>query len=124
MTVYNFSVFLSLIFLFTVHETDMQKPKLSNYANHCKPNNGKESLLGRFEDIWKFKDNDDPHERYYKDVIERDKMVKIEQEIRNIVDDLMRSELELLQAAFDKDRAFKGKKGKKPQKVSAQKFCI
>lgn len=71
----------------------------------------------RFEDMWKFKDDpDNPHERYYKDIIEREKMVKIEQEIRNIVDEIMRSELELLQAAFDKDRAFKGKKSKKPQK--------
>ncbi|XP_049877843.1 dynein regulatory complex protein 11 [Pectinophora gossypiella] len=70
-----------------------------------------------FEDIWKFKDDpDNTHERYYKDMIEREKMVKIEQEIRNIVDEMMRSELELLQAAFDKDRAHKGKKAKKPQK--------
>ncbi|XP_028031398.1 dynein regulatory complex protein 11 [Bombyx mandarina] len=70
-----------------------------------------------FEDIWKFKDDaDNPHERYYKDMIEREKMVKIEHEIRNVVDEMMRSELELLQAAFDKDRAHKGKKSKKPQK--------
>ncbi|KAG6454726.1 hypothetical protein O3G_MSEX008840 [Manduca sexta] len=70
-----------------------------------------------FEDIWKFKpDADDTHERYHKDMIEREKMVKIEQEIRNVVDEMMRSELELLQAAFDRDRAHKGKKAKKPQK--------
>ncbi|XP_063367172.1 dynein regulatory complex protein 11 [Cydia amplana] len=70
-----------------------------------------------FEDIWKFKDDaDNPHERYYKDMIEREKMVKIEQEIRNIVDEMMRNELEQLQAAFDRDRAHKGKKAKKPQK--------
>ncbi|KAJ0173492.1 hypothetical protein K1T71_010641 [Dendrolimus kikuchii] len=70
-----------------------------------------------YEDIWKYKDDaDNPHERHYKDMIERDKMVKIEQEIRNIVDEMMRNELELLQAAFDKDRAHKGKKAKKPQK--------
>ncbi|KAF9794649.1 hypothetical protein SFRURICE_016450 [Spodoptera frugiperda] len=70
-----------------------------------------------YEDIWKFKeDADNPHERYYKDMIEREKMVKIEQEIRNIVDELMRSELELLQAAYDRDRAQKGKKSKKQQK--------
>lgn len=55
-------------------------------------------------------------------MIERDKMVNLEQEIRNIVDELMRSELELLQAAFDKDRAFKGKKSKKPQKKVKTKF--
>lgn len=49
-------------------------------------------------------------------MIEREKMVKIEQEIRNIVDEMMRNELELLQAAFDRDRAQKGKKSKKQQK--------
>ncbi|CAB3249419.1 unnamed protein product [Arctia plantaginis] len=70
-----------------------------------------------YEDIWKYKDDaDNPHERYYKDMIEREKMVKIEQEIRNVVDEMMRSELELLQAAYDRDRAQKGKKAKKPQK--------
>ncbi|RVE53881.1 hypothetical protein evm_001543 [Chilo suppressalis] len=70
-----------------------------------------------FEDIWKFKDDiDNPHERYYKDMIEREKMVKIEQEIRNIVDEMMRNELELLQAAFNRDMAAKGKKVKKQQK--------
>uniref|UniRef100_A0A2A4JLN3 ATPase AAA-type core domain-containing protein n=1 Tax=Heliothis virescens TaxID=7102 RepID=A0A2A4JLN3_HELVI len=70
-----------------------------------------------YEDIWKFKeDADNPHERYYKGMIEREKMVKIEQEIRNIVDEMMRSELELLQAAYDRDRAQKGKKSKKQQK--------
>ncbi|CAG9789481.1 unnamed protein product [Diatraea saccharalis] len=70
-----------------------------------------------FEDIWKFKDDiDNPHERYYKDMIEREKIVKIEQEIRNIVDEMMRNELELLQAAFNRDMASKGKKVKKQQK--------
>lgn len=51
-------------------------------------------------------------------MIEREKMVKIEQEIRNTVDEVMRSELEILQAAYDRDRGHKGKKAKKPQKVS------
>ncbi|CAH2094784.1 unnamed protein product [Euphydryas editha] len=69
-----------------------------------------------YEDIWKFRDDEIQHEKYDKDMIEREKMLKIEQEIRNIVDELMRSELELLQAAFDRDRAHKGKKSKKPQK--------
>ncbi|CAG5004942.1 unnamed protein product [Parnassius apollo] len=70
-----------------------------------------------FEDTWKYKDdNYENRERYYKDIIESEKMVKIEQEIRNNVDEVMRSELELLQAAFDRDRSHKGKKAKKPQK--------
>lgn len=63
------------------------------------------------------------HETYHLDMIERDKMGKLEVEIRVIVDEMMRSELELLQAAFDRDRAHKGKKSKKPQKkVSISKF--
>ncbi|KAG7297756.1 hypothetical protein JYU34_018480, partial [Plutella xylostella] len=70
-----------------------------------------------FEDIWKHKEDCENHnERYYKYMIEREKMVKLETEVRNIVDELMRSELELLQGAFDRDRAHKGKKAKKPQK--------
>ncbi|XP_014355655.2 IQ and AAA domain-containing protein 1-like [Papilio machaon] len=69
-----------------------------------------------FEDMWKFRDDYSDHERYQKDIIEREKMVLLEQEMRNMVDEMMRSELDLLQAAFDKDRAHKGKKAKKPQK--------
>ncbi|XP_038206918.1 IQ and AAA domain-containing protein 1-like [Zerene cesonia] len=70
-----------------------------------------------YEDIWKYReDEDDLHEKYDAEMIEREKMAKIEQEIRNTVDDLMRTELDLLQAAFDRDRAHKGKKSKKPQK--------
>nr|XP_026494217.1 IQ and AAA domain-containing protein 1-like isoform X1 [Vanessa tameamea] len=70
-----------------------------------------------YEDIWKYRDDEViQHEEYDKDMIERDKMLKIEQEIRNILDEMMRNELELLQAAFDRDRAHKGKKAKKPQK--------
>ncbi|XP_069360695.1 IQ and AAA domain-containing protein 1-like [Maniola hyperantus] len=70
-----------------------------------------------YEDIWKYRDDEVKHdEKCDKDMIEREKMIKIEQEIRNIVDDMMRSELELLQAALDRDRAHKGKKAKKPQK--------
>lgn len=57
-------------------------------------------------------------------MIERDKMVKIEAEIRNVVDEVMRNELELLQAAFDRDKCHKGKKSKKPQKkVKFISFC-
>lgn len=57
-------------------------------------------------------------------MIEREKMVKIEQEIRNVVDEMMRNELELLQAAYDKDKAVKGKKSKKPQKKVKYVFFL
>ncbi|XP_032521307.2 IQ and AAA domain-containing protein 1-like [Danaus plexippus] len=70
-----------------------------------------------YEDIWKFRDDgNNQNEKYDSDMVEREKMLKVEQEIRNIVDETMRSELELLQAALDRDRAHKGKKSKKPQK--------
>ncbi|XP_050664581.1 IQ and AAA domain-containing protein 1-like [Leptidea sinapis] len=70
-----------------------------------------------YEDIWKFRDvEDDIHEMFDKEMIEREKLGKIEQEIRNDVDEMMRGELDLIQAAFDRDRAHKGKKAKKPQK--------
>lgn len=65
--------------------------------------------------MWKFRDDYDD-QRYQRDIIEREKLVLLEQEIRNMVDEMMRNELDLLQAAFDKDRAHKGKKSKKPQK--------
>lgn len=76
-----------------------------------------ELLSYRYEDIWKFRDDgNNQNEKYDSDMVEREKMLKVEQEIRNIVDETMRSELELLQAALDRDRAHKGKKSKKPQK--------
>lgn len=42
---------------------------------------------------------------------------ELEQEIRHIVDDTMRQELEQLQAALDRDRAVRGKKSKKNNKT-------
>lgn len=44
------------------------------------------------------------------------KYSEVEGELRKVVDDMMRQELELLQAAFDRDRAQKGKKSKKGAK--------
>lgn len=45
-----------------------------------------------------------------------DKYAEVELEIRKVVDDMMRQELEILQAALDRDRAQKGKKAKKSTK--------
>lgn len=45
-----------------------------------------------------------------------EKYNEVEAELRKVVDDLMRQELELLQAALDRDRATKGKKAKKSSK--------
>lgn len=53
---------------------------------------------------------------HYEDMIYGDKYNEVEAELRKVVDDMMRQELELLQAALDRDRAQKGKKSKKSNK--------
>lgn len=53
---------------------------------------------------------------YYKNMIYTDKYAEAEGELRVVVDDLMRQELELLQAALERDRSLKGKKSKKNAK--------
>lgn len=49
-------------------------------------------------------------------MIYSDKYAELEHELRVVIDELMRRELDQLQAAFDRDRAVKGKKSKKSQK--------
>lgn len=49
-------------------------------------------------------------------MIYTDKYAEVEQQLRKVIDDMMRQELELLQAALDRDRAQKGKKSKKASK--------
>lgn len=53
---------------------------------------------------------------YYKNMIYTDKYAEAERELRVVIDDLMRQELELLQAALERDRSQKGKKSKKASK--------
>lgn len=71
----------------------------------------------RFNDVWKEKDeSNNLKQKHYEDMIFAEKSSEMELELRKVVDDMMRQELELLQAALDRDRALKGKKAKKSTK--------
>lgn len=73
--------------------------------------------IDEYNEVWKNKDETENFKQtYYEDMVFSDKYSEIENELRKIVDDIMRNELDLLQAALDKDRAAKGKKTKKGAK--------
>ncbi|XP_050294675.1 dynein regulatory complex protein 11 [Anthonomus grandis grandis] len=64
-----------------------------------------------YDEIWRSKNESaNPRQHPYTDMIEHDQMTEMENELRKIVDEMMRAELMLLQEAFDKDRGHKGKK--------------
>ncbi|KAI4472154.1 hypothetical protein MML48_1g18424 [Holotrichia oblita] len=66
-----------------------------------------------YDDVWKNKDeSSNPRQYHYAEIIEKEQMAGMEGELRKIVDDMMRAELQLLQEAFDRDRGTKGKKQK------------
>jgi hypothetical protein len=68
----------------------------------------------RYNDIWRNKDeSSNLKQQHYADMIYVDKYSEVEMELRRLVDEMMRHELDLLQVALDKDRAAKGKKVKK-----------
>jgi SpoVK/Ycf46/Vps4 family AAA+-type ATPase len=70
--------------------------------------------IEEFNDVWKIKDESQNLKQLpYGDMIQDEKFAEVEQKLRKIVDDMMRSELNLLQQALDRDRAAKGKKAKK-----------
>lgn len=70
-----------------------------------------------YDEIWKDKDEtNNPYQYPYEDIIENEQMLRLENELRKIVDDMMRNELQLLQDAYDRDRGHKGKKPKKASK--------
>ncbi|KAF5278089.1 hypothetical protein FQR65_LT03605 [Abscondita terminalis] len=70
-----------------------------------------------YDELWKNKDESmNPKQYHYGDIIYNEQMNSMENELRKVVDDMMRAELLLLQEAFDKDRGFKGKKQKKASK--------
>lgn len=74
-------------------------------------------FLYRFNEVWCGKDESaNAKQIHYDDMIYADKFNEVELELRKIVDDMMRQELEMLQAALDRDRAQKGKKAKKSSK--------
>ncbi|KAG5885212.1 hypothetical protein JTB14_012235 [Gonioctena quinquepunctata] len=64
-----------------------------------------------YDEMWQNRDESDNFRQYhYKSIIEHEQMTEMENELRKVVDDMMRAELELLQEAFDKDRGHKGKR--------------
>ncbi|KAL6440740.1 hypothetical protein ACFW04_003292 [Cataglyphis niger] len=70
-----------------------------------------------YQDVWRDKDESaNPMQLPYRDMIEAEKTKEVENEVRVVVDQAMRGDIEALQAALDRDRGFKGKRAKKPQK--------
>ncbi|XP_072753681.1 IQ and AAA domain-containing protein 1-like isoform X2 [Anoplolepis gracilipes] len=70
-----------------------------------------------YQDVWRDKDESaNPMQLPYRDMIEAEKTREVEDEIRVGVDQTIRGDIEALQAALDRDRGFKGKRAKKPQK--------
>ncbi|XP_025270729.1 dynein regulatory complex protein 11 isoform X2 [Camponotus floridanus] len=70
-----------------------------------------------YQDVWRDKDESaNPMQLPYNDMIEAEKTREVEDEVRIVVDQTMRGDIEALQAALDRDRGFKGKRAKKPQK--------
>lgn len=53
-----------------------------------------------YDDLWKYKDeSSNPRQHAYYDIIENEQMTAMENELRKIVDEMMRSELQLLQVS-------------------------
>lgn len=70
-----------------------------------------------YDENWRNKNEfNNPYQYHYLDIIENEQMASMENELRKVVDEMMRAELQLLQEAFDKDRGHKGKKQKKASK--------
>lgn len=73
--------------------------------------------VDEYNDVWRTKDEaSNLRQSHYDEMVFADKYQEVESELRRVVDDVMRQELELLQAALDRDRATKGKKAKKSSK--------
>ncbi|XP_034250065.1 dynein regulatory complex protein 11 [Thrips palmi] len=77
---------------------------------------------GTYQDVWCEKDErGNPSQTFYRDMILQDKEREVEAELRKTVDHMLRQELERLQAALDRDRARKGKRGKKASKKKGRR---
>ncbi|XP_031776762.1 dynein regulatory complex protein 11 [Nasonia vitripennis] len=70
-----------------------------------------------YQEIWRDKDESAnlEQEPYY-DMIDAEKTREVENEIRVVVDQALRADIEALQAALDRDKGYKGKRAKKAQK--------
>lgn len=54
-----------------------------------------------YDEIWKNKDeSNNPRQHHYTDMIEQEQMMEMENELRKIVDEMMRVELQLLQVGY------------------------
>ncbi|KAK9503008.1 hypothetical protein O3M35_011673 [Rhynocoris fuscipes] len=75
-----------------------------------------------YDETWKTLDERaNPMQTYYEEFIKKEKTAQVEAELRKIVDEQLRAELEALQAALDRDRARKGKKAKKAAKKKGRR---
>ncbi|XP_017777581.1 PREDICTED: IQ and AAA domain-containing protein 1 [Nicrophorus vespilloides] len=80
-----------------------------------------------YEENWKNKDeSQNPNQYHYLDIIENEQMENMENDLRKVVDEMMRVELQLLQEALDRDRGHKkirksSKKSKRSSKKSKKK---
>ncbi|XP_041783116.1 dynein regulatory complex protein 11 isoform X2 [Anopheles merus] len=85
------------------------KPMQSSFLPEIK------SGIEEYTEVWKGKDeSQNLRQTYYDDMIYEEKYADVEAELRRIVDEIMRQELELLQIALERDRG--GKKLKKSSK--------
>uniref|UniRef100_A0AAR5Q5M1 ATPase AAA-type core domain-containing protein n=1 Tax=Dendroctonus ponderosae TaxID=77166 RepID=A0AAR5Q5M1_DENPD len=75
-----------------------------------------------YEEWWRNKDeSSNPRQHHYKHIIEHEQMTEMENELRKVVDEMMKAELMLLQDAFDKDRGHKSKKKSSKKSRKAMK---
>ncbi|KAL3275302.1 hypothetical protein HHI36_020069 [Cryptolaemus montrouzieri] len=76
-----------------------------------------------FNEVWKNMDEfSNPKQEHYKDIIVNEEMNHLENSLRKVVNEMMKTELQLLQDALDKDKGFKSKKkSSKKAKRSSKK---
>lgn len=79
-------------------------------------------LIEEFNDVWKSKDESGNFKQhFYEDMVYNEKYTEVETELRKIVDDLMRQELELLQSAIGKKVKKSNKKARRSGKKNKKK---
>ncbi|XP_011311368.1 IQ and AAA domain-containing protein 1 [Fopius arisanus] len=70
-----------------------------------------------YQDIWRGKDESgNPWQLPYSEIVLAEKTREVEEEVRAGVDNIIRDDIEALQAALDRDKGHKGKRAKKAQK--------
>nr|XP_033333762.1 dynein regulatory complex protein 11 isoform X2 [Megalopta genalis] len=70
-----------------------------------------------YQDVWKNKDESmNATQIPYVNMIEKEKTDEVEHEVRVVVDQALRGDIEALQNALDRDKGLKGKRTKKTQK--------